>query len=245
MIGKEIFKDTIAKDSINVVKKVAESANQLPNDNTELISNLIKLIDVLKWPLLILIIVLIFKKNLLELISKVKKIGHGGTAVEIEQQTVAIKLEKRPISNVDKALGLFRTETIDFFSNAVLQETDIETYKSDKEKVEHLLNYSIALYIIKHYDMIYNAIYGSQLQILQQLNSNNSNESMETIKRFYDYAVEHYPKFYNNYPFEEYINFLFSFSLIIEENEKVKITILGLDFLKYLTETSKNFDKSR
>jgi hypothetical protein len=245
MNKEEIIKDTILQDSVNITKKMTESVNHLPNDNTELISNLIKFVDVLKWPLLILIIVLIFKKNLLELISKVKKIGHGGTAVEIEQQTVAIKLEKRPISNIDKALGLFREETISFFSDAVLQETDIETYKSDKEKTEHLLNYSIALYIIKHYDMIYNAIYGSQLQILQQLNSNNSNENMETIKRFYDFAAEDYPKFYNNYSFEEYINFLISFSLIIEEKGKVKITILGLDFLKYLTETSKNFDKAR
>ncbi len=240
-----MIKDTIAKDSINITKKINENINHLPNDNAELISNLIKFIDVLKWPVLVLIIVLIFKKKLLELISKVKKIGHGGTAVEIEQQTVAIKLEKRPISNVDKALGLFREETVTFFSDAVLQETDIKSYKSDKEKAEHLLNYSIALYIIKHYDMIYNAIYGSQLQILQQLNSHNSNESMDTIKRFYDLAVENYPKFYNNYPFEEYIDFLFSFSLIIEENGTVKITILGLDFLKYLTEMSKNFDKAR
>lgn len=240
-----MIKDTITKDSINIAKKINENVTDLPNDNAELISNLIKFIDVLKWPILILIIVLIFKKKLLELISKVKKIGHGGTALEIEQQTVAIKLEKRPISNVDKALGLFRDETISFFSDAVLQETDIESYKTEKEKAEHLLKYSIALYIIKHYEMIYNAIYGSQLKILQQLNSHNSNESMETIKRFYDFAAQDYPKFYNNYPFEEYIDFLFSFSLIIEENGTIKITILGLDFLKYLTEKSKNFDKAR
>lgn len=244
MIKNQPIKDSVVKDSIEIVKEIKKSSDHL-TENTELISNLIKLIDVLKWPILILIIVLILKKQILELISKIKKIGQGGIAVEIEQQTIAIILEKKPVSNVDKALGLFREETITFFRNAVLQETDIQAYKSDGEKAQHLLNYSIALYINKHFDMLYNLIYGSQLQILQLLNSNYSNENMQTLKRFYDIAVETYPNFYTNYPFDEYINFLISANLIVEEKTEVKITSLGIDFLKYLTETSRSFDKSK
>ena len=203
---------------------------------------IIQIIDVLKWPFLVLIVVLLIKKPLVDLINRITKIGHGGTSLEAEQQKSAGKQEKRQVSNVDRALGLFRPETVEFFKSAVLQETNLDNIPTDKEKTELLLNYSIAIYIIKHYEMIYNAIYGSQLMILQQLNT-FAFENNETLKRYYNYAVEQSPKFYDNYPYEDYIEFLYSFNLIVEEEDRVKVTILGVDFLKYITETGKSLNK--
>ena len=63
------------------------------------------------------------------------------------------------------------------------------------------------------------------------------------MKRFYDFAVEQYPQFYENYSYDDYINFLYSSSLITEKDGNVGITILGVDFLKYLTEVGRNFNK--
>jgi hypothetical protein len=206
------------------------------------LADIIPIIDVLKWPILVLIVVLLIKKPIVDLINRITKIGHGGTSLEAEQQKSAGKQEKRQVSNVDRALGLFRSETVEFFRTAVLQETNLDNIPTDKEKTELLLNYSIAIYIIKHYEMIYNAIYGSQLMILQQLNT-FAFENNETLKRYYNYAVEQSPKFYDNYPYEDYIEFLHSFNLIVEEENRVKITILGIDFLKYITETGKSLNK--
>ena len=206
------------------------------------LADIIPIIDVLKWPILVLIVVLLIKKPIVDLINRITKIGHGGTSLEAEQQKSAGKQEKRQVSNVDRALGLFRPETVEFFRTAVLQETNLDNIPTDKEKTELLLNYSIAIYIIKHYEMIYNAIYGSQLMILQQLNT-FAFENNETLKRYYNYAVEQSPKFYDNYPYEDYIEFLYSFNLIVEEEDRVKITILGVDFLKYITETGKSLNK--
>lgn len=204
--------------------------------------DVLQTIDVLKWPVLVLIVVLLIKKPLVDLINRITKIGHGGTSLEAEQQKSAEKQEKRQVSNIDRALGLFRPETVEFFKSAVLQETNLDSIKTDKEKVDHLVNYSIAIYIIKHYEMLYNSIYGSQISILQQLNT-YAYENNDTLKRFYNHAVEQNSKFYDSYPFEDYIGFLYSFNLIIEEEGSVKITILGIDFLKYLTETSKSLNK--
>lgn len=206
------------------------------------LADIIPIIDVLKWPILVLIVVLLIKKPIVDLINRITKIGHGGTSLEAEQQKSAGKQEKRQVSNVDRALGLFRPETVEFFRTAVLQETNLDNIPTDNEKTELLLNYSIAIYIIKHYEMIYNAIYGSQLMILQQLNT-FAFENNETLKRYYNYAVEQSPKFYDNYPYEDYIEFLYSFNLIVEEEDRVKITILGIDFLKYITETGKSLNK--
>jgi hypothetical protein len=223
-------------DTLSTAKQI------LTTNSTTNFADILQVVDVLKWPVLVLIVVLIIKKPIVDLINRITKIGHGGTSLEAEQQKAAEKQEKRQVSNVDRALGLFREETVDFFKSAVLQETNLESIKSDKEKVDHLVNYSIAIYIIKHYEMLYNSIYGSQISILQQLNTFAS-ENNETLKRFYNYASEQNPKFYDSYPFEDYIGFLYSFNLIVVEDGNVKITILGIDFLKYLTETSKSLNK--
>lgn len=212
------------------------------NVSTSTFTDVLQVIDILKWPILVLIIVLLIRKPIVDLINRITKIGHGDTSVEVEQQKAVEKLEKRKVSNVDKVLGLFREETVEYFKSAVFQETNIEALKSDKEKADHLLNYSIAIYIIKHYEMVYNAIYGSQLMLLQQLNT-FAVENSDSLKRYYEYAVEKNPKFYESYSYDEYLGFLYSFSLIIEESDKISITILGVDFLKYLTETSKTFEK--
>lgn len=52
-----------------------------------------------------------------------------------------------------------------------------------------------------------------------------------------------HPEFYENYSFEQHLNFLFSFTLLREDDGFLNITILGVDFLKYLAESNKNVSK--
>lgn len=65
--------------------------------------------------------------------------------------------------------------------------------------------------------------------ILQQLNT-FAYEDNETLRWIYDFAVIRSPKFYDNYSYKEYIEFLYYFELIIFEEDRVKITILCVDF---------------
>jgi hypothetical protein len=200
-------------------------------------------IDTLKWPVLILIIFFVLRKEIVSLVNRVTKIGLAGTTVEAQQQQKVQGQEKKKISNIERSLGLFREETIELFKGFVFKETDIDNIKNDNDKIEHLLNYSVIIYILKHFGTIYDSIYGSQLLILQQLNSSTS-EDMNSLKHFYDKAVEQNPKGYEDYSYESYLNFLTSFNLIVQERDKIKITILGVDFLKFITETNKSFNKA-
>jgi hypothetical protein len=212
--------------------------NQVTQNSIDIMS----LIAILKWPVIVFVMFLIIKKPIIDLINRITKIGHGGTSVEAHQQQAAEKQERKKFSTVDKALGLFRDETIELVKEAVIKETDIKNLGNDKDKVERLTNYSIALYIIKHFESIYNSVFGSQLMILQQLNT-FAFEDTNSLKRYYDYAVKQNPKYFEGYSYEDYLDFLFAFNLIVNEDRQIKITILGVDFLKYLTETGKNLNK--
>lgn len=205
-------------------------------------TDLMLVLDIVKWPILVLIILLFVRKSIMSLIDRITKIGHGSASFEVEQQKSARKQEKEYVSNVDKVLGLFRTNTIEYFKKDVLQDINIASVDTDSEKVDILLNYSIAIHIIRYYEMIYNSIYGSQLLILQQLNS-DSYETIETVKRYYKLSVEKYPIFYEKYSYENYLDFLFSFNLITIDKIQMNITIIGVDFLKYINETSKTMNK--
>jgi len=205
--------------------------------------DLINFIDTIKWPIVFIIGLLLLRKPLVNLINRITKVGYGNKTLEANQQTVLKKETEKETSKIDLAVGLFRPKTIELFKNFVEQETEISKLESDKEKIVRLTNYSCILYIMRHFDNLYNSIFGSQIKILERLNTLRP-ETKESLKYFYEYAKKNNPTFFENYSYDNYMNFLFSYNLIIEEeNNNISITFLGIDFLKYLSETNKDVNR--
>ncbi len=211
-------------------------------ENLEKAIDYISLAETLKWPLVIIIGILIFRKPLVDLINRVTKVGYGNKSLEAKQQATATEKKTEEISHIDRIVGLFRPETIDSFKEAIATETEVEKLKTAEEKIDRLTNYSCVLYIMRHYDTVYNDIFGSQIRILEHVNS-HAGQTRESIKFFYDNAKKNNPKFYENYGYEQYLNFLFNYTLLREDDNILNITILGVDFLKYLTESNKDVNK--
>ena len=204
--------------------------------------NWIELVDSIKWPFVAIFGILLLVKPIANLINRVTKVGYGNKTFEASQQTLTKKKEEQEISEIDRAIGLFRPETIDMFINAVEEETEIQKLKTDIEKIERLKNYSTIIYIMRHFDSIYNSMFGSQIRILERLNTLQP-ETKESLKFYYENARKNNPKFFENYPYEDYLNFLFNFTLIRIDDGIIQLTILGVDFLKYLTESNKDVNK--
>jgi hypothetical protein len=204
--------------------------------------NWIHLIDTIKWPIVVIIAILFLVKPIKNLINRITKVGYGDKSIEASQQTLSKKIEQQEISAIDRAIGLFRPETIDMFVNAVEEETELTQLNTNEEKLERLKNYSTIIYIMRHFDSIYTSIFGSQIRILERLNTLRP-ENRDSLNFYYENARNFNPKFYENYTYENYLNFLFSYNLIREDDGIIQITILGVDFLKYLTESNKDVNK--
>lgn len=95
---------------------------------------------------------------------------------------------------------------------------------------------------MRHFDTIYNSIFGSQIRLLEDLNTLRPS-TKETLSHYYQSAKLNNPSFFENYAYEDYLDFLANFNLIIKEDGIYQITILGVDFLKYLTESNKDVKK--
>ena len=86
------------------------------------------------------------------------------------------------------------------------------------------------------FERIYYLIFGSQIRLLQHLNSAFS-APKEEFKFYFDNTVELNPAFFKDYDYDQYLNFLIGNNLIDEDkNGIIAVSIIGRDFLKYIVE---------
>lgn len=222
------------------------------------LNSAIQILNIIVWPIALIIITLLFKKQLRDLINRIKRISVKNLDIQSPHQDenfgVRDELLKKEISSgkenengrliFDQLIDLFSDDTIMKVRKSIVEITHIDlTLLKNEKQNEVLLRYTMALYIILSFQQIYGYIFGSQLALLQKINS-SSLETKASLKHYYDEAKQIYEKFYQKYSYEEYMMFLVQYGLIIVDGEKVFISKYGRDFLKYLTEAGISLEKN-
>ena len=197
------------------------------------------------------------------MIGNIKRIKYGDLDADTVSKTQQ-EAEKKPIlgstidnvedpqqqnhnvhqlSIVDRGLAMFHNYTINKVVTQVENETQVAEIHNISAKYERMFNYSKVLYIIITFERLYNFIYGSQLNLLQHINT-YSNLSIDELKPFYETAKSKYPDFYETYTFENWLQFLINMELInVNEDESYSITWIGRDFLKFIIEVAFSMNK--
>jgi hypothetical protein len=85
------------------------------------------------------------------------------------------------------------------------------------------------------HDVTWFTIYGSQLAALSHLNARSIASPVADLRQFYDKAVVDYPKTYENYSFDQWLNYMRDrMVLAIYPSQMCEVSFNGKDFLKYL-----------
>jgi hypothetical protein len=109
-------------------------------------------------------------------------------------------------------------------------------------EVQYLTTLAAILTIIALFEKAYGTIWGSQLQLLQSLNS--SPQSIESARTFYDRAAQDFPAAYQHYSFEQWIGFLVESVLITKGSDnQFSITLRGRGFLRFIVDSGYSFAK--
>jgi hypothetical protein len=96
--------------------------------------------------------------------------------------------------------------------------------------------------IAYQHDITWFTIYGSQLMALTEMNSRGL-IPVTDLKKHYDNAVIGYPKTYEGYSFEQWLDYMQSRMLIAKyPSQMVELSFNGKDFLKYLAHVGRNID---
>lgn len=111
---------------------------------------------------------------------------------------------------------------------------------TDEILIKHLAATQIAL----NFETNYNLIFGSQLTLLKELNViAPKGKSMEEIEKYISDVFKQFPNSFHDWDAEKYLRFLFNsvFILKIEEN-KIGITVRGVEFLSWIVRNGKRED---
>jgi hypothetical protein len=193
-------------------------------------------------PIVVVIFFLVFfQKNIRALIDRIERMKHKDTEVQAPVPTQK-PIDTKPDST-DELLKALESPVLQREENAIRKDLDSRG-NIDKEKV--LIRYCAAMALSLWFERINALIWGSQIYILEHLNTIRTGTHKDEIKRlFFEDATTKYPSFYASYSYEQYIGYLKVSRLIIEQNEILMITDTGIEFLRYLATTGRSSARFR
>ena len=213
----------------------------------------LKLLEALKWPIVAIIALVMFRSAANTLLSRAKSAAFGDksfefaepTAVAIEQkkQTAAVVVEERPPSSdlppppPPDAIVPFETQ---------IKAAVAKSNASDEVKIAWLVRALAIAQIQRAHEAGYRLILGSQIALLLKLNTGASVRNVEA-RELYEQAKKNYPAIYENFSYSDWIKWPKNVGLIAVSDETntglVTITAAAKDFLHYLVETGLTGEK--
>ena len=194
-----------------------------------------KLTEHSAWPISIIVVTLILRKPISNILEKLKKANIQGNEFEFGNQVVqkTSKLDETPISIP------IPTDTVGMqkeYEQLIKRDLRTANVQTPEEKENILISHLAATQLNAAYEKISSTIFGSQIELLQSINSANKPASLNSLKLFYDHSAQKYPEFYKSYDQKSYINYLLHMKLIKENENGYLITTFGIGFLVYITE---------
>ena len=202
------------------------------DDIVQLIS---ALVPALAWPAAVVIFFIWFRKPIAAIIERIKKISPSGgietgSTPSQKSTTEDKKSADELMRGFDSIVLLEQEENI----RKELQKYDLSTpEKTESILIKHLASTGLAL----RFEQINKVIWGSQIKILEKLNSTIDGATKEDLLPYYNMAVEQNPDIISAYSFENYMDYLIRNILVLQDGTHYKITNLGVDFLGYLVNT--------
>lgn len=183
---------------------------------------------------------IMFRKQIINLFPRVKSIGKNGIILDSQQKESTSELDPRA-----EAESLMRE--LDSALTRELEDNIKDELNKKKllgvEGIPVLMRYLAAMSIAYVFSEVYRLIWGSQLNLLDYLNSHNG-QPAESLRSFYNLGIALYPDYYKQYSFEQWLGFLKDQLLIREDGGLISITVRGREFLMHLTRTGLSKNKS-
>jgi hypothetical protein len=106
------------------------------------------------------------------------------------------------------------------------------------ETTRVLTRYTAAAFMAADFENIENNIWGSQIEILEELNGIKA-APPERLRPFYDRAAGLYPEVFKAYNFDAYMAFLVGRTLVGRQGADFAITVKGRSYLLWRVQSAK------
>jgi len=202
---------------------------------------MIEIIKAVNWPSAVIVLgivaMVLFRRPLGMAIQRVRKVSKEGVEVSVE---AGQKTEETPRRNVDDLMKAFDSPLLLEQEKRIRNDLQSKGLQGSADAVNVLIRHLAAFQIGYGFEVTYPLIWGSQLLILQNLNSNPLGNTLTALHAFYEIAANQHPAVFAGYAFENYIAFLESTGLVSRTGDRLTITLAGREFLSYLARTGKS-----
>lgn len=198
--------------------------------------------DFLIWPAVAVICIivigiaalLILRPALLRLFDRISKVSKDGVALESSQErrsdSSPMQLSFPELMNMPISATVLERER-----NIKDQLHDLNL-QNDSEKIEALIRVTATARIETEFTNIAHTIFGSQVELLVLLAGTPQGATMSHAEEIFKQAQELYPEIHNDRTLEVWLKYLLSNNLITVEKDKMDISRVGGDFLKFLVD---------
>jgi len=202
------------------------------------------------WQMIVIIFLILFRVPIVDLFKRIIKLKVGNDfCLEAADVGQSSKYTDKGISDIINSSE--RDESM--FALHPLVQKKIESINvdinklfpdEDKNKINKQLVHALASAILLlTAEKIYRTIFGSQIKLLKYLNVCGPQQK-NTLISFYDTAKSESPAVYSNYTYDQYLQFLSSFNLIVvNEDANYCITEEGKAFLEWIVTMSVSENK--
>lgn len=197
--------------------------------------------DLLAWPIVILIIVivflLVFQRNIRGLIDRTKSVklpgGFHAEGVEPAQQQLTAKAELEPLTT--EQLGSPMKEALYEPLENALRRQIIASVPDSKYHFDWALR-SFAMAAVQHrHEFRYRLIFGSQIKALKVAVQSGGLLHDRKMKEFYDQAAFNFPEAYANFNYTQWRSFFAHQELATEAGDgDLKLTPEAYSFMSFL-----------
>jgi hypothetical protein len=199
------------------------------------------------WPIafmtVVLVLALIFRKELGALIGRISGFKVAGTAVDASGQTpeaaVQQQKEARDPAQIEMVPATHAMPPADEAYAAMEQQirTALEAAKLPSELERAWLLRAIAFSRFQHaYEVNYRVILGSQINLVLLANT-PAPPNIEGARQLYENAKQAYPDLEKSFSFDAWLEFPLRAGLVRMDGTLIRTTPAGRNFLKYLVDT--------
>lgn len=200
-------------------------------------------VSVVIWPLTVIFVVSLFRKEVRRLLGRLVRISKEGAEFDVPAQASAtfegedvtkISREALERAPTDHYAPAFRP-IIENLQKKILSQLNELSEQTGSTREALLLRGLADTVAALHLERVYRYIFGSQISALEFLaDQPDYISSKGEIRKHYDAACIAYPDLYTDYSFDAWLNFLLRMELVIVSDEMVTLTDLGLALPGYI-----------
>lgn len=197
-------------------------------------SDVAEILRAVAWPVTVLVLARAFRRELRSLLSRLRE-GGGAKFDPPPQMGAATTAElTSAASGASATLEKNKTSTMRLWESRLFDNQLLKDAKDSAERETLLKSIGALGFTLWQFEAIDAQIWGSQVAMLEYLNSRATGELASTLQGlFYEPAKTHFADAYRNYAFDAYLRFLENFSLIAVAPTAVTLTDIGRDYLAW------------